>query len=112
MEEKWQQVQAILAERFTKREIDLKAALFVIGLRELGTVQRKLTKEEKQDLMNLAVCRICSPLGYFTAEAIDEDGWPIWTQTKPLPKMGPKDQEAFLKEQVIAYFENESLLVS
>lgn len=107
--EKWASVESLIHNRFHKKP-DLKAALFVIGLRELGTVQLSLTKEEKQDLMNLAVCRICSPSGYFEVEAIDDDGWPVWKQVKPMPKMNSKEQEEFLKSHVIRYFETEQLL--
>ncbi|MCB0738873.1 MAG: hypothetical protein KDC92_15295 [Bacteroidetes bacterium] len=105
----WPKVEAFIEKRFDKKP-DLKAALFVIGMRELGSVQRKLTKEEKQDLMNLAFCKICSVDGYFRVDEMDADGWPIWKQVKPLPKMSAKEQEQFLKEHVVTYFETEELI--
>ena len=111
LKEKWAEVEAFITKRFDK-EPDLKSALFVIGLRELGSVQLELTKEEKQDLMNLAVCRVCSSSGYFKVESIGADGWPEWKQIKPMPKMGTQEQEDFLKDHIIHYFETEELIAS
>jgi len=55
---------------------DLQAITFLIGLQELGQLKRLFSKEEKQDLMHLGVCRLLSQEGYYTFAGRDEDGWP------------------------------------
>lgn len=111
VDEKWDKVVAVLKDRFgEEREPDVKTALFVIGLRELGSLKKKFTKEEKQDLMNLAACKAFSFNGYFDVSHLDQDGWPVWKQIKPMPQMDAKKQEEFIREHIILYFEEENLL--
>ena len=109
VDEKWEAVQGALKNRFGKAP-DVKAALFIIGLREWGKKKKKFTKEEKQDLMNLAACKILSDEGYFTVEHLDADGWPVWKQSKALPNMNSKEQEEFLKDHIFTYFQLDRLL--
>ncbi len=109
IEEKWELVSHALKNRFGK-SADLKAALFVIGLREWGQKKTKITKEEKLDLMNLAACKILTDEGYFVVEHLDADGWPVWKQAKALPPMDAKQQEVFIKEHIYHYFVTERLL--
>ena len=99
----WQKVIVFMNERFEK-SADLKSVLFAIGLRELGRLKKKFTKEEKQDLMNLATCQILTVDGYFEVSHLDADGWPAWEQKKALPPMDAKQQELFLKRYIIRYF--------
>lgn len=106
--EGWERVEQTLQKRFGK-EADLKSVLFIIGLREFGKKQNGFTKEEKQDLMNLATCCILSREGYFALSHMDEDGWPIFKQSKPLPVMDNRQQELFIKENVVEYFIAEKL---
>ncbi len=108
-EDKWKSVEDYLKERFDKK-LDVKSILFILGLRELGRKETSLTKEEKMDLMNIGFCKIASTSGYFQLEETDKDGWPIWKQAKPLPKMNTKEQEIFIKEHVVKYFETEALI--
>jgi hypothetical protein len=35
----------------------------------------------------------------------DEEGWPHFIQLKPMPDMGLKEQEDFLKDHILLYFE-------
>lgn len=83
---------------------DLNAILFLIGLQELGRWKTDLSKEEKQDLMHVAVCRLLSIQGVYEFKGRDQDGWPHWEQKEPIPSSGVKEQERLLKELVILYF--------
>ncbi len=47
---------------------NLEALLFLIGMQELGKGTRVFSKEEKQDLMHIAVCRLLSLEGYYEFE--------------------------------------------
>ncbi len=104
LQQRWWNLEASLAERFGKKP-DLEAILFLIGVQELGEFREKFTKEEKQDLMHIAVCHLLSPSGYYELELVDEDGWPHYRQLKPMPELNPTEQENFIKDHVLLYFE-------
>jgi hypothetical protein len=108
-QEEWNKVIGFIQERFNK-EADVKEVLFVIGLRESGKRKKKFTKEEKQDMMNLAACKVFSLNGYFEVSHLDGEGWPVWRQKKPMPQMQPKEQEEFIKKHIVQYFREEKLL--
>lgn len=109
LEERWQAVVDQVAANF-QQEPDLKAVLFLIGIRETGSGKKEYTKEQKEDFMNLGVCKILSLSGYFEQKGTDQEGWPEWKQHKAFPKLELKEQEDFLKAHVVMYFEQEGLL--
>ena len=84
---------------------DLNAILFLIGIQELGQLRSEFSKEEKQDLLHIAVCRLMSMDGIYSFEGIDEEGWPHWNQVKTISKKGEAEQEQYLKSLVIRYFD-------
>ncbi|QHV95468.1 hypothetical protein [Spirosoma endbachense] len=105
--EAWDELLNQLEILVGKRPVDLNAVLFLIGVQELGKGPRRFSKEVKQDLMHIAVCRVLSQSGYYTFEGYDKDGWPQWTLMKPIPHADLLTQEIFLKEHVISYFQSE-----
>ena len=75
LEFEWLRVRHWVKDRFDRKELpDLNAVLFLIGMQELGKPQVKFTKEEKQDLMHIAVCHLLSEDGYIEYKGMDEDG--------------------------------------
>ncbi|MEI9944146.1 MAG: hypothetical protein WDN26_07955 [Chitinophagaceae bacterium] len=106
---RWWGLEAKLVERFDKKP-DLESILFLIGIQEFGNTKQKFTKEEKQDLMHIAICHLLTPSGYYEMEGIDADGWPHFKQLKPMPDMDPIAQENFLKDHVLLYFENHEII--
>jgi hypothetical protein len=106
LQQRWWNLEAKLAERFGKKP-DLDAILYLIGMQELQYFNEKITKEQKQDLMHVAVCTILTPSGYYELEVTDVDGWPHFKQLKPLPELGLREQEEFLKDHVLLYFEQQ-----
>jgi hypothetical protein len=98
-----------LVDRFGKKP-DLESILFLIGIQELGDIKKKFTKEQKQDLMHIAVCMLLSQSGYYELETVDADGWPHYKQLKHIPPMSMPDQENFIKDHVLLYFENNGFL--
>ncbi|HET6254571.1 MAG TPA: hypothetical protein VFE32_10875 [Puia sp.] len=105
LQTRWWNLEARLVERFGKKP-DMETILFLIGIQELGDIRRKFTKEEKQDLMHIAVCTLFSQSGYYELEGVDKDGWPHFRQLKALPSMGMVEQESFLKDHILLYFGN------
>ena len=89
------------------RKPDLQGLLFLIGVQELGQIEKKFKKEEKQDLMHIAVCHLLSKAGYFEFTERDADGWPHYKAIKSLPldQKGLAPQEQLLKEEILRYFD-------
>lgn len=101
----WLRVRHLVQLRFNKDTLpDLEAILFLVGIQELGRWKKEFTKEEKQDLMHIAVCRLLSYDGYYEFGGRDADGWPHWTPLRLIPKSESGEQEALLKKYVIRYF--------
>jgi hypothetical protein len=109
LQSRWWDLEAKLMERFDKKP-DLESILFLIGIQEFGDIRKKFSKEEKQDLMHIAICTVMQPSGYYELERVDEDGWPHFRQLKPMPNMLPHEQEAFLKDHVLLYFQEQNLI--
>lgn len=104
VQQAWEKLETKLAERFGKKP-DLETTLFLIGLQESDFEPRLFSKEEKQDLMHIAVCTILTPSGYFVFEKKDKDNWPHYKQIKATPDYKLAEQEVFLKEHILRYFE-------
>ena len=86
---------------------DLNGLLFIIGMQELGQGAKRFSKEEKQDLLHIAICKVLSLSGYYTLEGLDKEGWPHWKVVKKLPHFDLLEQEKLLKMHVLEYFEKE-----
>lgn len=84
---------------------DLQGILFAIGLQELGQTNATFSKEARQDLMHIAVCRLLSYDGYYELEGYDQDGWPHWRQ-RIAPPQGRTTQELLLRTKIIEYIDN------
>ncbi|MDX2133408.1 MAG: hypothetical protein SFV52_01395 [Saprospiraceae bacterium] len=83
---------------------DLNTVLFLIGIQELGRWKAKFTKEEKQDLMHIAVCRLLAYEGFFEFQGRDADGWPHYRQTREMTAQNLPQQERLLKTLAVRYF--------
>jgi hypothetical protein len=109
LQQRWWNLEAKLVERFDKKP-DIEAILFLIGIQEFGQLKEKFTKEQKQDLMHVAVCSLFAQSGYYELEGKDIEGWPHFRQLKPMPDMNAFEQENFLKDHILLYFENHDFL--
>jgi len=105
LQTRWWNLEAALVERFGKKP-DMEAILFLIGIQEADKFSIKFTKEQKQDLMHVAVCTLLQPGGYFTQTHVDADGWPHFAQTRPFEELSLKAQEDLLREYVLLYFDS------
>jgi hypothetical protein len=109
LQSRWWKLEEQLMQRFGKKP-DLNAILLLIGIQETGFVTDKISKEQKQDLMHVAVCSLLSPSGYYLLEGKDADGWPHFKQLKALPEYDLIEQENFLKDHVLLYFANQQFI--
>lgn len=101
---RWSSLLGLIEKNLGKKPKDLNGVLFLIGVQELGQGYHNFSKEEKQDLMHIAICKVLSFSGYYELEGIDKDGWPHWKATKKLPRFDLLEQEQLLKMSVIEYF--------
>jgi hypothetical protein len=107
LDRQWHALLTDLENRIGKKPKDLNAVLFLIGVQELGRGQQVFSKEEKQDLMHIGICKVLSFAGYYVLEHLDKDGWPHWKLIKKLPHFDLLEQEKLLKMHVMEYFEKE-----
>lgn len=108
LQTRWWKLEEKMLERFGKKP-DLETILFLIGVQEFGEIRPKFTKEQKQDLMHIAVCSLLSQSGYYAISGYDDDGWPHFAQLKALPAFDMMEQESFLKDHILLYFTNHGL---
>ena len=106
---KWYLARKLVKEKFGQRP-DINAMLFLIGMNEVGMVKENWEKEEKQDLMHVAMCKLLSSEGYYKFTEKDKDGWPQYETVITVPVLEHKEQEELLKRKIVAYFENLGLI--
>jgi hypothetical protein len=103
----WLRVRHLVKDTMERDTLpDLNAILFLIGIQELGRWDENFTKEEKQDLMHIAVSRLLAYDGYYKFVGRDADGWPHYDTVIPFTTKGVSEQENILKEKVIEYFKD------
>lgn len=105
LKERWEQLVTILSNRFADGEtLDLDAIIYLIGVQELGKFNRKFKKDEKVNLMHIAICRLLEPYGYYEFDYFDEDGWPHYTVKEQLPALKAGEQSILMKGAIVDYF--------
>lgn len=106
LEIKWKQVVSDLENKFGE-DLSLDAIIFMIGIDVLGKGRQKLTKDQKLDVMHIAVCHLLTPFGFYNFEGRDSEGWPHWSRAEKLPPLNGNQQESLMKEAIILYFEKD-----
>lgn len=106
---RWLKLRIKLKDQFEIKP-NLDGILILIGIQELGKGKREFTKEEKQDLMHIAVCTVLMPGGFYQLEGRDDDGWPHFRQLKSLPEMSLIEQENLMKDYILMYFKNQEFI--
>jgi hypothetical protein len=102
---KWEALLSRLEQLIGKKPADLNSILFLIGVQELGQGIKEFSKEQKQDLIHIAICKLLSSSGIYEFEGLDEQGWPHYKLVKKLPHFDLLEQEKLLKAFIIEYFE-------
>lgn len=106
---RWLKLRIKLKERFGIKP-DMNGVLLLIGVQELGQGPQEFSKEQKQDLMHIAICTILSQSGYYRHDGLDDEGWPHFTLLKPLPPYNLIEQENFLKDHILLYFQSQQFI--
>jgi hypothetical protein len=72
----WKKIEQFFEETFKQKNPPIETMLFLIGIQELGSGQQKFTKDDKVNLIHIAVCRLLEPFGYYKFSHYNEEGWP------------------------------------
>lgn len=103
---KWEYLLAKLANQFADGdELNLDGVIYLVGLQELGQGHRTFKKDEKVNLMHIAICKLLEPYGYYEFDYFDDDGWPHYKILTELPNLKPGEQSVLIKEAILNYFD-------
>jgi len=109
MKSDWEILQVKLTERFGT-PMDFDAILFTIGLQELNKPFKKYKKDEKVDVMHVAICTLLEPFGFYEYKGIDEEGWPHWELKENLPHLEAKQQNKLIIDSIIDCFKKNDFI--
>jgi hypothetical protein len=94
-----------LSDQFSDADpLELDQILFIVGLQELGQLHRKFSKDEKINVIHIAICRLLEPYGYYAFSHYDEDMWPHYHVVEELPFLKAGEQSRLMKEALVHYF--------
>lgn len=107
LKDKWDELVEKLTQQFSEGdELSLDSIIYLIGVQELGQGKKQFKKDEKVNLMHIAICKLLEPYGYYEFDFFDNEGWPHFRIVSNLPNLKPGEQTVLMKEAVIHYFEN------
>lgn len=101
-EQEWHKCKKWYDQLF-QMDTDVDAILFLIGVQELGKGFQEFSKDQKMDLVHIAVCTVLEPFGYYTFVGEDKEGWPHYNRVNKLPFLKPEEQDRLMKEAIIIY---------
>ncbi len=105
LKERWDLLINKLSAKFAEGDVlDIDAIIYLIGVQELGQLHKAFKKDEKINLMHIAICRLLEPYGYYEFDFIDNDGWPHYTMKEELPPLKAGEQAVLMKEAIVQYF--------
>lgn len=111
LKEDYVQLLEILATKFGEGEqLNLDAIIYLIGVQELGKGNIEYKKDDKVNLMHIAICRLLEPFGYYEFDFFDEDGWPHYKTLEELPALKSGEQTVLIKEAIVQYFKEKELI--
>lgn len=105
LKERWSLLVQQLSEQFSDGDpLDLDGIIYLIGVQELGQYKKTYKKDEKVNLMHIAICRLLEPYGYYAFDFFDDQGWPHYTVKEQLPSLKAGEQSVLMKEAIVNYF--------
>ena len=106
LKNRWDYLTKELTQQFSDGDIlNLDSIIYLIGVQELGKGKKVFKKDEKINLMHIAICKLLEPYGYYEFDFFDKDGWPHYKVVTELPNLKPGEQTVLMKEAIIYYFE-------
>ncbi|HZW62593.1 MAG TPA: hypothetical protein VFF15_03005 [Flavobacteriaceae bacterium] len=105
LKKRWEILVQKLSTQFADGdELDLDAIIYLIGVQELGQLHKKYKKDQKIDLMHIAICKLLEPYGYYEFDFVDTEGWPHYKVKAQLPHLKAGEQSLLMKEAIVNYF--------
>ncbi len=105
LKERWDLVVEKLSNQFADGDtMDLDAIIYLIGIQELGQIHRDYKKDQKLDLMHIAICKLLLPYGFYEFDFVDDEGWPHYKVREELPSLKAGEQSVLMKEAIVNYF--------
>jgi len=105
LKERWEQLVEKLSAQFSDGDpLELDGIIYLVGVQELGQLHRTFKKDEKVNLMHIAICRLLEPYGYYEFDHFDDAGWPHYTVKEQLPPLKSGEQTVLMKEALVTYF--------
>lgn len=105
LKERWDLLVNKLSGQFADGDaLDLDAIIYLIGVQELGQLHRTFKKDQKLDLMHIAICKLLQPYGYYELDFVDNEGWPHYKTLASLPNLKAGEQAVLMKEAIVNYF--------
>ncbi|GEQ85017.1 hypothetical protein ULMS_05250 [Patiriisocius marinistellae] len=105
LKQRWEAVVTTLSNKFADGDkLDLDAIIYLVGVQELGQLHKKFKKDEKLNLMHIAICRLLEPFGYYEFEYFDDAGWPHYKILEQLPSLKAGEQSILMKDAIVNYF--------
>ncbi len=105
LKERWDYLVQKLSAQFSDGDpLELDGIVYLVGVQELGNFHRKFKKDEKVNLMHIAICRLLEPYGYYDFDFFDDDGWPHYKIKEQLPPLKAGEQSVLMKEALVNYF--------
>lgn len=89
---------------------DLQSVLYLIGVQELGKGYRKFSKDDKLNILHIAICTLLEPYGFYVFAGHDKDGWPHWDVKEELPLLTASEQNNLMIRACIDYFKSNGYL--
>jgi hypothetical protein len=112
LKERWDILVEKLSAQFADGDaLELDAIIYLVGVQELGQYHKTYKKDEKLNLMHIAICRLLEPYGYYKFEFFDEEGWPHYTTKEQLPALKAGEQSVLMKEAIVGYFLEKEYIV-
>ncbi len=105
LKERWDELVVRLSDRFADGDpMEIEGILYLVGIQELGQIHREFKKDEKVNLIHIAICRLLEPYGYYQFEYFDQEGWPHYSVKEKLPSLKAGEQAVLMKEAIVNYF--------
>lgn len=105
LRERWELLVQKLSAQFSDGDpLELDGIIYLVGVQELGNFHRKFKKDEKVNLMHIAICRLLEPYGYYDFDFFDDEGWPHYKVKEQLPPLKAGEQTVLMKEALVNYF--------
>ena len=104
LKQRWATLVDKLSAQFSDGDpLELDAIIYLVGVQELGQLHRKFKKDEKVNLMHIAICRLLEPYGFYEFDFFDEEGWPHYQVKEKLPSLKAGEQQVLMKEALVNY---------